>query len=305
MITLDREGASNISAPNIIVLGPRGSGKTTYLSGLTKVAEAKASVFFENDKVKIAQFECDIDEEKSQELSQNANNIVFSGESHIPTTLEEKSGGGVITYTFTGEISYKGNNDNFVMKLTDTAGEIFETETGDVDSQYRLKLINRLEGKDIRILILLADALPELSNSNPDDRLKYQIDKLRKVLREVCTDGIQRELRLAVVINKCERGELWTHRHYPTREIFEKYLGSSKTKFQNMVTDIKKTGAEMDIEFFAMSTFGVLSKTDFRPNYIYDSNDNFVLRNTNTWHPYGVLSPIYWLTTGRRLPYHV
>lgn len=298
------------SAPNIVVLGPRGSGKTTYLSGLTKVAEAKASEFLKSDKVEIAHFECEIGEEKSKELSQDADNIVFFGDSHMPTTLEKKDDGGIKTYTFTGEISYEGIKDEFTMKLADTSGEIFETETGVMDSEYRLNLKNRLEGKDIRLLILLADVLPEASNPNPDDRLKYQIDELNLVLREVCSDDIKRKLRLAVVINKCERGELWTHRLDPVKDIFGNYLKSSKTKFQNMVKAIKRTGAEVDIEFFAMSTFGVLKKDDFRPNYIYGSDDNdgkFVLRNTdlNEWHPYGVLSPIYWLTTGRRLPHHV
>lgn len=294
------------SAPNIIVLGPRGSGKTTYLSGLTKVAEAKASEFLKSDKVEIAQFRCEIAEERSRELRQDADNIVFFGDSHMPSPLD----GGIKTYTFTGEISYEGIKDEFMMKLTDTSGEIFETETGVMDSAYRLNLKDRLEGKDIRLLILLADVLPEASNPNPDDKLKYQIEELELVLREVCSEGIKRKLRLAVVINKCERGELWTHRLDPVKDIFENYLKSSKTNLQLMVSAIKKTGAEVDIEFFAMSTFGVLKKDDFRPNYIYGSDDNdgkFVLRNTdlNEWHPYGVLSPIYWLTTGRRLPHHV
>ena len=326
MAAVSSKKSSNVSsAPNIVVLGPRGSGKTTYLSGLTKVAEAKASEFLKSDKVEIAHFECEIGEEKSKELSQDADNIVFFGDSHMPTTLEKKDDGGIKTYTFTGEISYEGIKDEFTMKLADTSGEIFETETGVMDSEYRLNLKNRLEGKglegkglegkglegkDIRLLILLADVLPEASNPNPDDRLKYQIDELNLVLREVCSDGIKRKLRLAVVINKCERGELWTHRLDPVKDIFGNYLKSSKTKFQNMVKAIKRTGAEVDIEFFAMSTFGVLKKDDFRPNYIYGSDDNdgkFVLRNTdlNEWHPYGVLSPIYWLTTGRRLPHHV
>jgi hypothetical protein len=298
------------SAPNIVVLGPRGSGKTTYLSGLTKVAEAKASEFLKSDKVEIAQFRCEIGEERSRELRQDADNIVFFGDSHMPTTLEKKDDGGIKTYTFTGEISYEGIKDEFMMKLTDTSGEIFETETGVMDSAYRLNLKDRLEGKDIRLLILLADVLPEASNPNPDDKLKYQIEELELVLREVCSEGIKRKLRLAVVINKCERGELWTHRLDPVKDIFGNYLKSSKTNLQLMVSAIKKTGAEVDIDFFAMSTFGVLKKDDFRPNYIYGSDDNdgkFVLRNTdlNEWHPYGVLSPIYWLTTGRRLPHHV
>ena len=311
MATVSREKSLNVSsAPNIVVLGPRGSGKTTYLSGLTKVAEAKEVEFLKSDKVEIAQFECDIEEKKSQELSQDANNIVFSGDSHTPTTLEKKDDEGVKTYNFTGKINYQGNKDKFIMKLTDTSGEIFETETGVEDSKYRLNLKNRLEGKDIRLLILLADVLPEAFNPNPDDRLKDQIDKLRLVLREVFSDDIKRKLRLAVVINKCERGELWTHRLDPVKEMFENYLRSSKIKLQYMVQEIREMGAEVDIEFFAMSTFGVLKKDDFRPNYIYGSDDNdgkFVLRNTdlNEWHPYGVLSPIYWLTTGRRLPHHV
>ena len=99
----------------------------------------------------------------------------------MPSPLD----GGIKTYTFTGEISYEGIKDDFMMKLTDTSGEIFETETGVMDSAYRLNLKDRLEGKDIRLLILLADVLPEASNPNPDDKLKYQIEELELLQNEL------------------------------------------------------------------------------------------------------------------------
>ena len=58
------------------------------------------------------------------------------------------------------------------------------------------------------------------------------------------------------------------------------------------------------IEFFACSSFGVLADKDLRPNRLMgvdnDKREYARLMDRRNWRPYGLLSPIYWLTTGRR-----
>ncbi|HEY9706347.1 MAG TPA: hypothetical protein V6C58_28180, partial [Allocoleopsis sp.] len=58
-----------------------------------------------------------------------------------------------------------------------------------------------------------------------------------------------------------------------------------------------------NLKFFAISTFGVLDRTDPRPNRIILTNDDSaaVLREPNVWDPYNIIAPIYWLDTGKMI----
>ena len=59
-----------------------------------------------------------------------------------------------------------------------------------------------------------------------------------------------------------------------------------------------------NLRFHAISTFGVLGRNDPRPNRIVEwgtDGRNSVLREANRWQPYGIISPLYWLSTGKRM----
>jgi hypothetical protein len=54
--------------------------------------------------------------------------------------------------------------------------------------------------------------------------------------------------------------------------------------------------------------FGVLGNKDPRPNRKEELGKEgrySVLRETDNWSPYGMISPLYWLSTGKRMKENV
>ncbi len=311
-----QSNSSNIDQPQLnflkaIVIGPRAAGKSTYVSGLTQIAESAASDKWKKDSLKVIQsIKKDVGE--TREFWQTMDNIVRDRERMVATTIED----GIKTARVELKVEYQGQEDEIIFDVSDTSGELFENneldevytqlgvsqETRDKMRDFKKEEFNKRFGiPDVNILILLDDFLPTLT-SEPDTKLLREFQKLTDLINMRKTE--QSKFRIAVVMNKCERGELWTHRLDPFNEIFDRYLKKSTNYIK---TYVEKTLKSPDsIQFFAMSTFGVLdSSYDYRPNHDYRQNKLFLLRDDRKWHPYGMLSPIYWLATGRRLPRHV
>jgi hypothetical protein len=108
-----------------------------------------------------------------------------------------------------------------------------------------------------------------------------------------------KELRIAVVMAKCERGEIWGSRLDPEADLFKVRL----PRTYNLLKD--RLGKK--VKFFASSAFGVLGADDPRPNRFYIDEPGIHaehqgrLRDYDLWTPYGVIEPIYWLATGENL----
>jgi energy-coupling factor transporter ATP-binding protein EcfA2 len=297
----------------IVILGPRGSGKTTYLQGLTLLPKCK-----QNDlkKDKVEEVTLNPNNQASKDLLENAFNQLFNKDVPRATYKDD-----IVRYRFEGEIKYLNPKpDKFIIDVTDYPGESFESleqkyyqqeransqdEAHETPPSYISYIRNIVQKKDVRFLIVLSDW-------DNDVNLSFYLANLKDIILDANNEDAK-NFRFAVVMNKCERGELWTHRLDPEQDIFNKHFKFSKSE----IDDIKKKFKipRLNIEFFAMSTFGVRNKDDFRPNrndwnVLNDKGKEFltsVLRETEPelWHPYGILSPIYWLTTGRRLPPHV
>jgi GTPase SAR1 family protein len=305
--------SSILSAANIVIIGPRASGKTTYLAGLTAIAALKKDQLFKIDKVGV-RLEPKIGDAASKKLADDAQNKLFSKDPLKRTDLQTKAD--IVTYKFRGAIEYKGGKDEFDIQATDFPGEGLEK----IDARgsfQRLYIEEQMAEKKVRLLILLADWERKesgLSSSKAleDSQLASKLAELRLIIQD--TDGFDAaNFRCAVAINKCERGELWTNRLEPYKHIFKRYLPLSTNQIEGIFEDFKIPTS--NLRFFAMSTFGVLGfRDDFRPN-----RDDFVVPHTGDkeavlrdsspekWHPYGMLSPLYWLTTttNLRLPDHV
>jgi hypothetical protein len=108
--------------------------------------------------------------------------------------------------------------------------------------------------------------------------------------------GRSENLRLAIAMSKCERGELWPGRIEPELDIFEQHFPETKQLLESKIP-------AKNLKFFALSTFGVLKRTDPRPNR---ENDRYnirksSLRDPDIWRPYGIIAPIYWLSTGKKM----
>jgi hypothetical protein len=112
-----------------------------------------------------------------------------------------------------------------------------------------------------------------------------------------------KNIRLAVVMTKCERGELWPCRLDPDEDLFEVRLPET---YQFLT---QKFSTER-LQFFACSAFGILGDDresfDPRPNCLFPDNGTpeeieATLREPSKWSPYGLIPPLYWLATGIRL----
>lgn len=293
--------SSTASASSIVVMGPRASGKTTYLAGLTVLISKKKDFFLDKAKVDAtieAGIAAGVESTAAQELKKRAKNITFSKTSFLATNKND-----IQKYRFDGKIDYAGHSHKFALDAVDVPGEGLESieVQGTWTRNYLEEQISQKE-RPIVFLLLLGDWEPHHSDSNLCDIL----DVFRQIMRDKANLDDAKKFRFAVVMNKCERGELWTRRLDPEKDIFRTYFKESRLCLHSIFNDF-----EIPLEnlgFFAMSTFGVLGESNFRPNRDDTNRDGqyvSVLRDVNSWHPYGMLSPIYWLITGRRLPDYV
>jgi hypothetical protein len=100
------------------------------------------------------------------------------------------------------------------------------------------------------------------------------------------------DLKIAVAMSKCERGEIWSGRLDPETDLFDVHLPKTKAILRSRI-------ASKNLQFFAISTFGVLRRNDPRPNRVDvhgTGGRRSTLRKPSNWKPFGMIQPLYWLS---------
>jgi hypothetical protein len=268
------------------VIGPRSSGKTTYLAALAYWPERRLK-----GKQKSA-FEIESNDglEANAKIIEKAKERILEGLSFAPTTVA----GGVdelASYMFGIKVK------RFLRKPTpinlvavDYPGEIFNELVSGETNPLHEEFIEKCLRKDVKGLLVLLPAWEKGSDS-------FYEQMVRKFIGLVDSYGRIEDLRLAVAMSKCERGEIWSGRLDPETDLFNMHLPETTAVLRNRIP-------KKNVEFFAISTFGVLSRNNPRPNredQIGQGGVNSVLRDTGAWRPYGMIAPLYWLSTGKRL----
>ncbi|MEW6498114.1 MAG: hypothetical protein AB1589_37280 [Cyanobacteriota bacterium] len=279
----------------IRIIGPRDSGKTTYLATLARFPHQK---YLKSD---FPGLEIIPEGRDSERLFRLAEDLLKRGDKLAGTLKGDEAN--LSFYYFRIKIpSLKGlPGTEIELNARDFPGEIFH----DIAREHRWNeiepYINDLFNAS-SWMVMLTDWQP-----GQDTRL------YRPAFEKLCQEISEREqinpeiknLRIAVVMAKCERGEIWPGRLDPEQDLFKVRLPET---YQLLTRRFPPRTQRL--KFFACSSFGVLSdrRDDFdpRPNrYIPDdgsSADNSAfLRNSSQWQPYGLLSPIYWLSTGKTL----
>jgi hypothetical protein len=269
---------------NLVIIGPTSSGKTTYLAGLAywpKRQEAlrKASLF---DVYSV--------NEDAENLEKQAKNVILPQDSFEGTNIVNLSE--MPQYHFQIDIKRKLFKKPEIINLVvrDSAGELFDNL---IDGKIKVEHEEIYEDffrKDvIGCLILLSEW--HLEN---DEEYSSGIRNLIELLEEFNRIN---DLRLAIAMSKCERGELWPCRLEPEIDIFTYRLPQTKKILE--ASNIPRH----NLRYFAISTFGVLERNDPRPNRIYEPGlqKYSVLRKPTKWRPYNIISPLYWLSTGKRM----
>jgi hypothetical protein len=269
---------------NIRIIGERGGGKTTYLAALAYWPDKKRTGK-KNKRIKLQALN-----EETRELAEKAENIIIEGESLEPTAVK----GGIDAlplYSFGLEVKPWFQKSELInVAVRDYPGEIFEV-LADYATQTPLhkEFIEECLTKDIDGCLILVAGWEQ----NND---KFTSKALRKFIDLMDRNDRLKDLRIAIALSKCERGELWPGRLDPANDLFEQHLSQTKAVLEN--SDIPSK----NLRYYAISTFGVLDRTDPRPNRI-DEGQNSVLRKPNKWQPYGLIDPLYWLSKGKRMGY--
>lgn len=280
----------------IRLIGGRASGKTTYLATLLYCPHRRKI------KNKIPGFSIDYESGSDAErLAKMAEDILKKGTKLAGTARLDVNH--IPYYEFKIKIPAVNQlpNVNVDFSVRDFAGEIFHDLALEHKYHDIQPYLDDLFIAD-KWMIMLTDWQPE-----QDKKLyKRAFEKLHQEIKD--REQINPELknlRIAVVLSKCERGELWPGRLEPDEDIFKVRLPETYeficSKFSPKTNRLK---------FFACSSFGILDDSlenfDPRPNrYIPDDGSSAdysaFLRDPERWKPFGILSPIYWLTTGKTL----
>ena len=266
---------------NICVIGPRASGKTTYLAALAyKMRTSRNSQKFNIQPLG----------DDSREIADKAENIICQGASFEPNKI-----GGMIktvddlplySFKIESQNSWFKKPESFYLNVRDYPGEIFEkiADRNQSDSVCE-EFIDECLRKDIVGCLILMTAWDQAADT-------FYSQVMSRFIELMDSHDRTNDLRLAVAMSKCERGELWPGRLDPETDLFRLHLPRTR----NTLRDGRIP--PQNLRFYAISTFGVLRRTDPRPNRIDEQGKlgkASVLREAPRWQPYNIIEPLYWL----------
>ncbi|MBL1208719.1 hypothetical protein [Geminocystis sp. GBBB08] len=269
---------------NIVVIGPRRSGKTTYLAALSYLPALRSR------KGKDSNFKIQPLNDESRDLAENAENIIVEGATFEPTVIGDKlqSVDDLPYYSFQLQVK-KGllkKPENIQINVRDYPGEVFEKIADrNLSDEIHQEFIDECLMSDVNGCLILFTQW-----EHGTDKFYYRV--MSQFLKLMDERNRTNNLKLAVVMSKCERGELWPGRIDPETDLFGIHLPRTKTILKDSLNS-------KNLQFYALSTFGVLHKNDPRPNRIDQAGSNgseSVLREPNSWQPYNLIEPLYWLS---------
>ncbi len=253
------------------VLGSRAAGKTTYLTALSGYSKKQGNFTFTpvNDEAK--------------KLASWSENILEQGGRLTPTNTE-KGLGEMPSYLFFIEGKRGFKKYRVDLSVRDYSGEIFEkmAQDGTLDTKTESHIKSCLY-KDITGCLIMLTAWEK----SEDNKYKKALDYFTRIMER---RNRSQDLRLALVMGKCERGEIWPGRIEPKTDLFDLYLPLTKQLLETRIPG-------KNLQFFAVSAFGVLGPNDPRPNRIDEigkEGTHAVLRDPELWKPYNLLEPIIW-----------
>lgn len=261
---------------SIRVIGDRQSGKTSYMASLAYYPNASSDSFVQSI-IPIG--------EDAEELVTKAQNILEQGLELEPTMLNANIDE-VKDYTLNITL---GNQVRLTINCKDYAGEFFSDLMYKIgDSLLDDYLDDCLQATGIMLLI-------DGTSYRKDSEYAQGLDRFLVALNQA--DLSQNKRRIAVTFSKCEQSELWINRQFGEKIANNRFpqLYRRLQAWENL-----KRG---EISYFTTSSFGVLGSQFPEPNSQKISRGRegtkSIIKNPRRWRPYGLVSPIYWLCTGK------
>lgn len=266
-------------------IGDRGSGKTTYMAALARWPYTNPASPVETVKAL---------NKDGEYLIQQAQKVLEQG-LELPQTilkqdvLEMKDYGLRIVL----KKSLGQKTINLDINCKDYPGEFFRDLLHDRTRDPLLR--NYLEDCMLATGILL---LLDGNAYQKDADYALGIDKLRVAFERA--EPKQQKRRIALVMTKCELADLSINRDKP------KSLNQARFKQVCKKLEAWQSSQTVSIEYFTASAFGMLGDRYPVGNSRQIKRDRdgvaSAIQNTKRWRPFGLVSPIYWLCTGKRHP---
>ncbi|MEG4595405.1 hypothetical protein QUB00_26870 [Microcoleus sp. F8_C2] len=283
---------------DIRILGPRPSGKMTFLVALA----CFPNVSDKNNPV----FSIELLNEEAQFLAEMGDNILRQGAMLSPMEWPEAPLD-CPSYHLQIIVKPKFNLINAFTKqdikldfsCTAYAGEFFDTLFECPEQQWRSNnYLNDLA--TVNQIMLIIDA----TSSTRDRDYAHAISILEKELNSCITSrrtpAYKVNYRVAVVFSKFDQSPAYNYRHN-----LDEFI---TLKFPKIYSTLEgwRNAWNCSISYFACSAFGVVGNLP-KPNAVAGKSGScFCLKEPDVWKPFGLVSPIYWLLTGkkdRRLSY--
>ena len=268
------------------IIGDRGSGKTAYLASLAYWPNASP----ESSVKKITPIG-----EAAEELIDKAREILEQGLELEATDLNADINE-VKDYSLSINLKdrfswLEGSKKSVQLNISckDYAGEFFSDliyKNGDPKLEDYLEDCCLATG-----LLMLVDG----TSHRKDNELAMGMEKL---LMEIDRSDMEMQRRrIALVLSKCEQSELWVNRHRPRK------VAARFPKLSAQLETWSQSGMGT-VEYFTTSAFGIVGRQYPEPNSkrLRRSRDGTtsVIKKPKLWRPFGLVSPIYWLCTGKR-----
>jgi hypothetical protein len=271
---------------NICVIGPKSSGKSTYLAALSYFPELQLNTTKKNS------FKVMPLGEDARKLAESAENIITTGLVLEETVIGDKINKVDDLLYFSFKIEVKKNPfkkpEEIYLNVRDYPGEVFdEIINPDFNNLIHKEFIDECLVKDVVGCLILFTALEQGAD-------KFYRAVMTRFLELMDVHNRTNNLRLAIAISKCERGEIWPGRIDPETDLFGVHLPKTKQMLRDRLNP-------KNLRFYATSTFGVLGRNDPRPNRMMLSDSKrqgSILREASSWKPYNLIEPLYWLSRG-------
>lgn len=287
---------------DIRIIGARASGKTTYLATLLRCPKGL--------EIKYPGIKVLMGDDKTDEFRKIAIDILENDGRLAPTEKDYSKLHSLANYSFeiTAPPATKRPKIELELIAKDFPGEFFEdipvffedtSSKNTLDSDEKEKMRDWIDDLFMATswMVLMTDWETEKDETLYLPAFKKLYEEFHRKKRD---NAELEDLRIAVVMTQCDRGELWPCRLDPDEDLFEIRL----PKTYEFLTS---AFSSKQVQFFASSAFGVLSDRhenfDPRPNCKLPDDGSpeaksVVLRDPESWYPYGLIPPLYWLATG-------
>lgn len=267
---------------DIRIIGDRGVGKTTYLAALAYWPDYNAE---ESVIQSIEPFDAE-----TGELYRMAQNILEQGAKLEPTCEDDSED--MPIYTFFIDLkpkfslfNFKKNNLRIQLSCREYGGELFDELPKPITPKLRFYLDDCANASALMILL-------DGQRRREDSKYAQAFEVLRNKLgiRQTNNNLPTNIQRIAVVLTKGEQEAVWFSR--------KDILGFLKRKFPKTSSILRDWSIQWNcpIEYFVCSALGIIPGVN-RPNVQFITT--CAIAHPEFWRPFGLVSPIYWLYTGK------